>query len=556
MSRTSPFMVGALGATTLVALVALGCSNDSTDPTGPGPVSSGIVIASGDRQVGVMAGSLGEPLTVKVTDLAGAALPGARVTFAVTSGGGRVEAAAATSDHAGLATMTWILGSGADAAHQSATATISGHTVTFTATATALVTKVSGDSQVGEVTESLGEDPTVLVHDALDNPVPGLLVNWNAFTGGGTASASQSVSDAAGHASTSWTLGPTVGAGAQTLQAYVAHGTPVTYTASAVLTSGTLSILSGNNQTTVLGWRTQEPPAVRITKGQGAGLPVAGVDVHWQVMAGGGTVAATQSTTDRAGVARAYWTVGAVAGPNSQRLNATVASIGGAPVEFVASAVPQAASIVKIAGDSQVATATQPLAQPLVVEVRDVAGDAQPGVVVHWQASDVCNGWCYREVKGTLSSDSSVTDSLGRATVGFVLPWLAGYSAVVLATVDGGVPPTVFHADILPGPPATLVSYYGNDQSAPAGTQLPMVIEVWVLDEFANGIPGVTVQWAAAPGSGSTEVASSVTTSTGNTWTHWTIGPTVGTKNQTATATVAGLTGSPVTFAASATAGP
>ena len=38
--------------------------------------------------------------------------------------------------------------------------------------------------------------------------------------------------------------------------------------------------------------------------------------------------------------------------------------------------------------------------------------------------------------------------------------------------------------------------------------------------------------------------------------TYWTIGTTIGTNNQVATATVAGIIGSPVTFVASATAGP
>jgi hypothetical protein len=93
-------------------------------------------------------------------------------------------------------------------------------------------------------------------------------------------------------------------------------------------------------------------------------------------------------------------------------------------------------------------------------------------------------------------------------------------------------------------------------QSAPAGSRLPEPIAVAVFDWFYNPVPGVTVQWSAAPGSGSTEVPSSVTDSNGVASTHWTIGATIGTDNQTATATVAGISGSPVTFLASALAGP
>ncbi len=557
MSRTSPFMVAALGATTLVAL---GCSNDSTDPTGRGPVSSGIVIASGDRQVGVMAGSLGEPLTVKVTDLTGAALPGAPVTFAVTSGGGRVGASTAISDEYGLASTTWTLGSGADAFGQSVTATAAGHTVRFAASATVLVTKISGDSQVGEPTETLAQPPTVLVRDALSNPVPGVPVSWSILSGGGVVSIRQTTADTAGHASTSWTLGPSVGADAQSLQAVVGPSAPITYTASAMLVSGTLSLVSGNNQTTVAGWRLPGLPTVRVTNGQGAGVPVAGVEVRWQVVAGGGHVIDTSSTTDESGVAKTEWILGGAVGANAQQLRASVPGLEAPAVDFVASTTPAPFTIVKVSGDNQTGVARTELPLPLVVRVIDVLGVPVPGVVVYW--------WGLRGVlwgEGTPSSTSSTTDLSGQASVAYTLGDWAGSGpeeAASIAAACEGLPrscmnPTAsFSATTLAGPPNDVSRYSGNLQVGVVGTTIAAPISVFVEDAFGNPIQGVTVDWAADGGSGVTEVATSVSDAHGIASTHWTIGTTVGTNNQTATATVAGLAGSPVTFTASATAGP
>lgn len=419
------------------------------------------------------------------------------------------------------------------------------------------ITVLSGDHQVGEVGVPLSLPIAVKLTDRAGNPLRGRKVTFTITSGGGSLSVASAMTDPEGVATATWIMGYVVDVEPQLVTARVTgvDGPSVTFSAVASFTAGTVSVVTGNDQVGQVSTPLPTQPSVRVTTSGPAGSPVRGVPVRWTVASGGGT-ADTVTTTNAAGIATSRWTLGNIPGMQSQVLRATVAGLGADTAEFVASAVTPTATIVKIAGDSQTGTVAQPLGQPLVVEVLNTVGLPQAGVVVNWLALDACNGWCYHDVKGTLSSATSVTDSLGRASVDFVLPWLAGHAWVVQASVDGVVSPVAFQADIVPGLPAALVSYYGNHQSAPAGTQLALVIEVAVSDEFANGIPGVTVQWAAAPGSGSTEVASSVTNSTGQASTHWTIGTTLGTNNQTATATVPGLSGSPVTFTASATAGP
>lgn len=419
----------------------------------------------------------------------------------------------------------------------------------------AAITILSGDRQVGEVGAPLAQPIAVTVRDESGRPLQGVALTFSVTGGGGSVAEPTDTTDAQGVASTIWTMGYVVN-GQQ--PSVVARPTspnvdPVTFTAVATLTAGTLVVIRGDSQVGVVRAQLPKRPTVRVTTPGPAGVPVQGVVVVWSVTAGGGTVDTT-STTDAAGTASSRWTLGDSTGDHSQVLHATVPSLGGAYLSFDAGAFSPPASIATIAGDLQAGTASEPLAQSLVVEVRNTLGKPQAGVVVHWEALDVCDGWCEVAITGRVSSDTTVTDSLGRAEVGFVLPWMAGYSGIVLARVGSVV--GYFTATVLPGPPISVISVYGDSQAAPAGSRLPQPISVYVSDQFWNPIAGVTVEWAAAPESGSTEVSTSVTDNWGRASTSWTIGTTVGTNNQVATATVAGLIGSPVTFTASATAGP
>jgi plastocyanin len=93
----------------------------------------------------------------------------------------------------------------------------------------------------------------------------------------------------------------------------------------------------------------------------------------------------------------------------------------------------------------------------------------------------------------------------------------------------------------------------GDNQSAAAGTALTSPLRVAVT---LSGVPqqGSTVTWAAAGSDGSVTPTTAVTDVNGIATTAWTLGQTSG--SQHATASLAGATGTPVTFTASATPGP
>lgn len=101
----------------------------------PGPAQV-LVAVSGDTQTGTVQSPLPAPLVVAVRDSFGNGVPGVAVTFAVTSGGGSVAPASATTGTNGTAFTTFTLGATVgDQTVQAAASGLAG--VTFTATATA-----------------------------------------------------------------------------------------------------------------------------------------------------------------------------------------------------------------------------------------------------------------------------------------------------------------------------------------------------------------------------------------------------------------------------------
>jgi len=90
----------------------------------------------------------------------------------------------------------------------------------------------SGDGQTGPVGTKLGNDLRVLVtRDG--NPALGISVSW--FTSEGAVDPGTSTTDGDGIATTSWTLGGTPGTKAATATVMGALGSPVAFTAEAVV---------------------------------------------------------------------------------------------------------------------------------------------------------------------------------------------------------------------------------------------------------------------------------------------------------------------------------
>lgn len=103
-----------------------------------------------------------------------------------------------------------------------------------------------------------------------------------------------------------------------------------------------------------------------------------------------------------------------------------------------------------------------------------------------------------------------------------------------------------------PPVPGSLQQVGGQGQVGVVAQPLEAPLEVRVLNTEGSAMAGVTVQWQVTDGGGSLASTSTATGADGSTTATWTLGTTVGPNG--ARASVSGL--EPVTFAATATAGP
>ncbi|HEX6367833.1 MAG TPA: Ig-like domain-containing protein [Longimicrobium sp.] len=239
----------------------------------------------------------------------------------------------------------------------------------------AQVQAVSGSGQSGLTGAALSAELVAKVTGSGGRGVPGVAVEWDVDAGGGTLSATGTLTDAAGEARVRWTLGP--GAGTFTARATVAGLAAAVFSATATLPRpAALQVAGGNGQTGAPAAALADSLAVRVVSDEGRA--VAGATVAWSVAGGGGALSSATSTTNAAGIAKVRWTLGP-AGPQSA--TATVAGV--APAAFSAHVVPIAsitfspAQAVVVRGSTLQLTATP----------RDSAGNPLAGRAITWSTS-------------------------------------------------------------------------------------------------------------------------------------------------------------------------
>jgi galactose oxidase-like protein/Kelch motif protein len=168
------------------------------------------------------------------------------------------------------------------------------------------IAKANGDNQIGTVNLDLASPLVVLVTDANNNGVPGVIVTWQA-QGGGSVSSKTAKTRSDGQASVTRTLGPTPGVQTTTATVASLNGSPVTFEATAVEGSPTGGIVITTNPP--VGALTREvfdptvQPVVRVTLV--GGNPAVGQEVTASIASGGGALEGkTTATADANGIAR------------------------------------------------------------------------------------------------------------------------------------------------------------------------------------------------------------------------------------------------------------
>ena len=168
---------------------------------------------SGDGQTGVAGQMLDLPFVVEVRDAGNNPVAGVSVVFEISQGRGRVDpsSVATSADGRASARLTTgsVVGESQGVAARIAATSVS---VAFTATTTtgtpATISMAAGNNQHARTGTLVPVHPAVVVRDAYDNLVPGIPVEFEVISGGGSVTGASTVTNAAGRAEVgSWTLG-------------------------------------------------------------------------------------------------------------------------------------------------------------------------------------------------------------------------------------------------------------------------------------------------------------------------------------------------------------
>ena len=243
----------------------------------------------------------------------------------------------------------------------------------------------------------------------------------------------------------------------------------------------------------------------------------------------GGSATPATATTDANGLATVNWTLGATLG--AQTLTASLVGPQGAPFVTFTAIASGATTIQKVSGDGQQAAAGSDLPAPVRVRVSGANDQPVIGVTVTFEPTSG---------SGTATPSTAVTDANGDATARWTMPTTTGAQALVASINPPSGAVSVTFGAIATAPPPSGIVITGDNQTGRAASALAQQIVARVVTTIGTGIPGATVTFTPATGSGqSFSPASGTTDANGEVRTTWTLGSALGA--YTATVSSAGL---------------
>ena len=460
-------------------------------------------------------------LTARVTDLSGAALAGATVTFTCPASGasctvsdGEVSGTSATvvTNASGLASVTATANATAGAYSVSAGVTGVVTAAAFALTNTAvLATSIAvngGSGQQAIVASPFATALSVIVTNASSVPVAGVVVNFVAPASGAraTLSAASATTNASGIATITATAGTV--AGAYNVTATVS-ATALSTTLALVNLTGppaSITVTSGDEQSVMAG--AAFPIALAVLVRDASSNLVSGATVNFVAPLTGATaiVSAPSATTTAGGAASVTATAGAVAGAYS--VTATVNGTGLSTNISLANTPGAPASLIILTGNGQTATVGTPFAMPLAVAVADAGGNPIPGATVLF----IVPG---SGASAMVGAGSAITGVTGQAAVIAAANSVVGSYPVTVSVMGTGLS-LALELTNGPGAPASITVLTGSGQSVTAGAPFTTPLSALVRDASSNPIPGATVNFTAPIGGASATLSTpSATTSSG-----------------------------------------
>jgi hypothetical protein len=321
-----------------------------------------------------------------------------------------------------------------------------------------------GNDQQGVVGDTLAQQLAVVVRAADALPVPGVTVTFAAAIGGGSVTVTSVVTDSLGVARSGALLGTT--SGAQSFTATVAGVTPATFTATALPGAAhRLAFVVAPADSTRAGTVMLPAPVVEVRDTFGNRVREGGISIR-ALMAGVTEVTGEDSVvTDTTG--RATFdslVIGGVIGNDELRFDATGLVSARKSIRLTAG---NAATIVKIAGDGQVAFLDSAVAVRPRVRVTDSYGNQVTAATVLWS---IVAG------SGSVTGANTPTDTLGEAAVG---SWRVGSLAGenLLRARIAGVDSVEFTATGEALPPAISLTLRGTVVGVGRTVELAIALE-------------------------------------------------------------------------------
>ncbi len=475
----------------------------------------------------------------------------------VASGGGALSGTATVTAVNGVASFNnlTLTGAGTQRLRFRSTApalSVVSDDVVIAAGTPANITATSALSQSGTVGTAVSAAPSVRITDASGNNVSGVNVTFTVTAGGGVivpASVATVATNAQGVAAlTSWTLGAAPGANTVTAAATGLTGSPITFSATGTVGAATQIVIVTQPSGAVSGVSLSTQPVVELRDAQNNRVTSANGTITAAVASGSGSVAGTLTAT----------AVNGVATFTNLRLN----GVGVHTLRFsgsgLAAATSEPLTVTQVAASLQIQTqpsgaasgsafATQP-----IVRILDNANL----LIASGSASELSVTATRESGSGVLSGTATINAVGGVATFSNLTLTGSGPHTLRFATTTPSL--SVVSASIVvgAGAPARINAVSPVNQSATTGASVTAP-SVEVTDAAGNPVSGVNVAFAVTAGGGTTSPSSGSVVVTGAngraTLQSWTLGTSPGVN--TVTATVSGLTGSPVVFSATATVG-
>jgi hypothetical protein len=239
-----------------------------------------------------------------------------------------------------------------------------------------------------------------------------------------------------------------------------------------------MSVISGANQSATV--QTVLPQPIQIQAVQAyTNTPFPGATVTFSDGGKGGVFNPPSATTDNNGFVTTSYTLPTKTG--TYTLTASSTGFGDLNFTETGTAGPPV-RMVNAGGPLQTGPVGTVLPIALGVTVQDANKNGVPGVTVTFDDGGA---------GGVLTPPTSVTDSTGKAHATYQLPNLPGKYYVYAKSA--GLNSVKFGETAVVGPAANVAIVSGDNQSAPAGSQLPQALAVVVADQYSNPVPGVSV---------------------------------------------------------------